>query len=96
MKRSKEHKNPFAGILVTPISMTKSLYSVTYRDEKDWAPIILGQTVTNAGSGTDPIHPKSWQIDGLNLINCFEGIPFKKVYPKLTTSGYFFLVDPDQ
>ena len=96
MKRSKEHKNPFAGILVTPVSMTKSLYGVTYRDEKDWAPLILGQTVTNAGSGSDPIQPKSWQMDGLNLINSFEGIPFNKVDPKLTTSGYFFLVDPNQ
>jgi hypothetical protein len=35
-------------------------------------------------------------MDGINLINSFEGIPFNTVDPKLTTSGYFFLVDPDQ
>ena len=40
---------------------------------------------------------KSGDINLITLaIVDFEGIPFKKVDPKLTTSGYFFLVDPDQ
>ncbi len=96
MKRTKEHKNPFSGILITPRSMTKSLLNLTYREEKEWAPIIVGQTVASAGTGTDPTQPKSWLKDGLNIIESLEGLPFKKVDPKLTTSGYFFLVDPDQ
>ena len=96
MKRTKEHKNPFSGILITPRSMTKSLLNLTYREEKEWAPIIVGQTVASAGTGTDPAQPKSWLKDGLNIIESLEGLPFKKVDPKLTTSGYFFLVDPDQ
>ena len=96
MKRTKEHKNPFSGILITPRSMTKSLLNLTYREEKEWAPIIVGQTVASAGTGTDPTQPKSWLKDGLNISESLEGLPFKKVDPKLTTSGYFFLVDPDQ
>ena len=96
MKRTKEHKNPFSGILITPRSMTKSLLNLTYREEKEWAPIIVGQTVASAGTGMDPTQPKSWLKDGLNIIESLEGLPFKKVDPKLTTSGYFFLVDPDQ
>ena len=96
MKRTKEHKNPFSGILITPRSMTKSLLNLTYREEKEWAPIIVGQTVASAGTGIDPTQPKSWLKDGLNIIESLEGLPFKKVDPKLTTSGYFFLVDPDQ
>jgi len=96
MERSKNHKNPFSGILITPRSMTKSLLNLTYRDEKEWAPIILGQTIASAGSGENHIQPKTWLGDGLNIIKSFEGLPFNKVDPNLTSSGYFFFVDPEK
>ena len=96
MERTKNHKNPFSGILITPRSMTKSLLNLTYRDEKEWAPIILGQTIASAGSGENHIQPKTWLGDGLNIIKSFEGLPFNKVDPNLTSSGYFFFVDPEK
>ena len=96
MQRAKNHKNPFSGILITPRSMTKSLLNLTYRDEREWAPIIIGQTVASAGSGENHIQPKTWLGDGLNIIKSFEGLPFNKVDPNLTSSGYFFFVDPEK
>ena len=96
MQRSKNHKNPFSGILITPRSMTKSLLNLTFRDEKEWAPIVIGQTVASAGSGENHIQPKTWLGDGLNIIKSFEGLPFNKVDPNLTSSGYFFFVDPEK
>ncbi|MFP6873658.1 MAG: hypothetical protein VCA55_09110 [Verrucomicrobiales bacterium] len=89
-----QNGQPLTGILITRESSQKSLLEMTYGKERDWAPLIAGQTIAFAGWREK--QAKNWTQAGQMMLNSMNNMEFTKLNIAMTSRGFFYLVNPKE